>query len=237
MVISYPIPSGNVCLVKAGNIIGFETPLFEKKIHQDIQVNISRELGIDPKSIFRYLKKLVGEKVNKGDVIAHNKGLFTNKKVRSPESGIIKEVDHHQGILIIETEDKKKNQILSPFKGEVEKISKDSLTINILKAQEFALKKAGEDFGGEVFYLNSLSSLSENEISNKIFFCEQLSSYLQVKSEALGVIGYITMQELPENTKAFFAQIKNIDDVKKIEKLKYHYCTIVSKSAKIYFYQ
>ncbi|MBI5127082.1 hypothetical protein HZA76_01340 [Candidatus Roizmanbacteria bacterium] len=237
MVITYNILPGNVCLVKAGSNVDFETPLFEKRIHQDLEVNVSSVLEINPKSIFRYLKKLVGEKVNKGDVIAINKGLFTNRKVRSPENGIIKEIDHNQGKLIIETEDKKKGQTLSPFKGEIEKITKESLTINVSKAQEFSLKKAGEDFGGEVFYLNSLSSLSTTEVSKKIIFCEQLSPYLQVKSEALGVKGYITLQELPENTKAFFAQVKNAEDVKKIEKLKYHYCTIVSKSAKIYFYQ
>ncbi len=237
MTITYPFPFNAVCLVKEGNKINFDTPLFEKKINQNISLNISRELEINPKNIFRNLKKLVGEKVKKGDIIASKKGLFTSKKVRCPDDGIIKEIDHHQGILIIETADKKKSQVLSPFKGEVEKVNKDSLVVNLSKAQEFSLKKASQDFGGEVFYFTPSSELSTNDVLKKIIFCEHISSYLQVKSEALGALGYVTSQELPENTKSFTSLVKNEEDIKKIHKLKHPYCTIISKSAKIYFYQ
>lgn len=236
MTITYSFPSNIVCLVKEGYKVDFQTPLLEKKVEKELEINIATELGIDPKNIFRYLKKLVGEKIEKNDLLGQKKGLFSTKKLFSPETGIIKEIDHHKGILII-TVGKDKNKILSPLKGEVEKVNKDSLQIKVDKGEEFAVKNVTDDFGNEVLYFEASSSYDSVNLSQKIIFINKINSYLQVKTEALGIMGYVTLEKLPEKTDVHSAIIKNLEDFKKIKKLSYPYCTVIAESAKIYFYQ
>jgi len=237
MIITYSFPSDTVCLLKEGSKVDFQTFLLEKKIGKELEINIATELGIEPENIFRHLKKLVGEKVVKDDLLGEKKGLLSTKKFSSPETGIIKEIDHHKGILIIATTSKEKNKILSPFKGEVEKVNKESLQIKINKGEGFPVKNVAADFGGEVLYFESSSSYSPADLSQKIIFTDKINSYLQVKTEALGIKGYVTLEKLPEKPDSYFANLKNIDDFKKIKKLNYPYCTVMVQSAKIYFYQ
>lgn len=238
MVVDYPIPNDAHVLVKADQKLDFDTPFLEKKINKETAINIAKELGINPKNIFRYLMKLVGESIGKGDTIALKKGIFFTKRAVSPYDGIIKEVDHNLGLLVVELVDKKKKQILSPFKGEVVKASKNQIEINLGKDQEFSLKKSSSDFGGKVIYLDRDSSndLSADNAEDNIIFCEKISPFTQTKAEALGTKGFVTLQELPQPTDANFALLKNIDDVKKILKNEFLYCSIIAKSDKIYFY-
>ncbi|MCL4364219.1 hypothetical protein M1328_03210 [Patescibacteria group bacterium] len=237
MTINFPLPAETNCLIKNGDKVDFQTPIFEKKFSKEIRLNVARELAINPKNIFRHLKKLVGEKINQGDVVAEKKGFFSNKSVKAAYEGIIKEIDHNLGELIIETSDKNKKQILSPFKGEVEKVGKNELVIDIGKGYEFTLKKVSGNFGGEVYYLKQTLTVTTNEVENKIVFAEKLSGFEQVKIEALGVGGFVCLKEIPQPTSLNFAIIKNLDDFAKIEKSKFIYCTTVANFDKIYFYQ
>lgn len=238
MIITYSFPNDSRPLVKEEDKIDFNTPLLDKKISKEVEILVARELGINPKNIFRYLSKLVGETIKKNEIVASKKSFFSTKKVKSAVDGIIKEINHHEGLLIIESVDQKSTQTLSPFKGKVEKVSKNHIDISLTKGQEFPLKKAKFDFGGEVFYLdhNTSLNLSSSDIENKIVFSENISSFLQTKTEALGAKGYITLQEPPQQTEIYTVLLKNIDDIKKINKEKFSYCSIVSKTAKIYFY-
>jgi len=237
MTIHYSIPKDTVCLVKERAKIDFQTPLLEKKTVKELEINVVQKLDVDPKNIFRHIKKLVGEKVEKDDLLAEKKGLFSTKKFFSPTGGVIREIDHNLGIIIISTTGKEKNKILSPFKGEVEKVSKDSLQIKIGKGEEFVVKNPSSDFGGEVIYFDPSSTQSVSEVSKKIVLTDNITSYLQVKTEAMGAKGFVTLDKLPEKTDLPSASLKNPEDFKKIRKLDYPYCTIAVQSAKIYFYQ
>lgn len=239
MIIDYPIPANTNILVKEDSKLDFNTPLLEKKINTEISVDLAKKLKINPKNIFRYLKKLVGESINKGDLIALNKGIFFKKKFISPYDGIIKEIDHHRGTIIIELIEKEKKQFLSPFKGQVIKITKNSIQIKVGKYQEFSIKKTLNDFGGEILYIDPDTSinLSADNTEDKIIVAEKINSFIQVKAEALGIKGFVTLQNLPQKTDINSVLLKNIDDFKKIIKNKFSYCIIISKSDKIYFYQ
>jgi len=237
MTITYNLPDETVILVKEGFKVDFQTLLLEKKVGKDLEINISKELDIDPKNIFRHLKKLVGEKIDKGSLLAEKKDCFSTKKFFSPESGIVKEIDHNKGILVISTVGKEKNKILSPFKGEIEKVDKYSLQIKINKGEEFPVKNPSSDFGGEVIYFDPSLTQSALELSKKIILTDHITSYIQVKTEAMGAKGFVTLEKLPEKTDVFTTTIKNLEDFKKIVKLGYPYCTVIAQSAKIYFYQ
>lgn len=238
MRITYYAPNDSRILVKEGDKVDFDTQLFEKKISKRIEIDIAKELGINPKNIFRYLTKLVGEKINKEDIIAVKKGLFLNGKVKSSVDGIIKEIDHHTGIITIDSFDKKNKHVQSPIKGEVEKITKNQIDFKLTKVQEYPIKKSETDFGGEVLYLDSDSQtdISTCNTENRVVFCEKISSLMQIKAEALGAKGFITLQQLPQDTDAYSVLLKNIEDAKKILKSKFTYCSVIAKSANIYFY-
>ncbi len=65
MQISISYPSSFKCLLKQGQNVDFNTPYLEKKISVDVSIPIAKKLGVNPTHIFRYLKKLVGEKLTK----------------------------------------------------------------------------------------------------------------------------------------------------------------------------
>lgn len=237
MNISYRIPEDCDPLVKEGEKIDFKTFIISKKIDKDLEINVAEHLDIDSKNIFRYLKKLVGEKINKDDVLAEKKGFFSTSKTVSPVDGIIKEVDHHKGIIIITTSSKDKNKILSPFIGEVEKINKNNLQIKVGKGEEFSVKNASADFGGEVVYFEKDHAFNWTELTDKVMISEKINSFLQVKTEALGIKGFVTSEKLSEKTEVNYAFMKSDEDLKKIKKSHFSYCTVISQSDKIYFYQ
>jgi len=241
MIVDYQIPSNVNLLVKKGDRVNFETPLFENNVYEEIKIDVVKNLEINPKTIFRYLVKLVGEKVEKDEIIASKKGIFSSKKIASPFDGTITEIDHNLGTVTINTlSSDKKNIILSPFFGTVEKVEKNLLKIKLNKGEEFELKKSSDDFGGEIFYLNQSEyyQISNETLENKIIVStdEKLPSFIQIKAEALGAKGFITLQSLSEKTDCQFAVLKNIADLKKIVEKNFKYCTVIKKSDKIYFY-
>jgi hypothetical protein len=237
MIITFKIPDRSYCLLKLGQKVDFQTPFIEKKTAKDLEIDVANQLRINPKNIFRYLKKLVGDKVEKNEVLAEKKGLLTTIRSYSQQSGIIKEIDHNRGMIIIESTTSEKNKILSPFIGEVEKINKEELHIRLNKAEEFSTKNVDADFGGKTVYFDHSKNYNSLELSEKIIITDKIDSFFQIKAEALGIKGLVTYEKLEEQTELKTAILKNIEDLKKIKKLSFPYCTVISQSAKIYFYQ
>lgn len=239
MIVHFDIPNEVSILVKKGDEINFNTLLYQINSYEEKKIYLAENLQINPKNIFRFLKKFVGEKVEKNETIATKKTFFSQKNIKSPVSGIIKEIDHHQGLIIIESLSNNAKKVFSPFKGVIEKVSKNELQIKINKPQDYQIKKTTFDFGGETFYLkeNQFFDIESDQVENKIIISEKLPSFSQIKLEALGVKGFITLESLPNKTDVNFALIKNIDDFEKIKKNQFPYCTIISKTDKIYFYQ
>src|SRR4030065_1627239 len=101
MLITIPFSSSDRCLLKEGQMVDFETPFLQKKVEEEINIAIAKNLNVPPQKIFHYLKKFVGESIEKNETIASNKGLFTTKKVISKHSGLIKEINHSDGSITI----------------------------------------------------------------------------------------------------------------------------------------
>ncbi|MCS6956434.1 MAG: acetyl-CoA carboxylase biotin carboxyl carrier protein subunit [Patescibacteria group bacterium] len=239
MIVHFPLLKEAKILVKTGDKIDFNTPLFNINLKKEFIINIAEKLSIRPEKIFSYLKKLVAEKIKKDEVLAEKKSLLSSIIVKSPVSGIIKEINHNHGTIVIEITSEEKNQFLSPFKGIIEEIKNDFLKIKLNKAHSFDLKEKSKiDFGGEIFLFKSSDffNIKTDDIENKIIVVEKLSSFEQIKLEALGAKGFITIETLPEKTEIPSFRLKNIEDIKKIFKEKFMYCTIINNSDKIYFY-
>lgn len=239
MTLAISLPEDYHLLVKTGQTVDFDTPFAEKKTVSEIHISVSTKLDIPPVKIFNYLKKFVGDDVKKNEILAVKKSFFSTKKVISDNQGKIKEVDHNTGEIVITTAGNKKNIILSWIKGEITDIKKNRVSIKVKESREFPLRKTTGDFGQEVFYLKNkdFQPSFTQELSGKILFGESLTSYLQSKTEALGINGYVTLATLPEESELPYAYLKSTDDVNQIFSLNFPYCLVDSKSSKITFYR
>lgn len=239
MIIKLPIPENIHLLIKKDEEVDFKTPLFEDVSFEKTKINISEKLKIKPEKIFHYLKKFVGEKIKKNEVIAEKKGLFFDKKIISPTDGIIEEINHHDGTVIIKIKSDKKSLYFSPIKGKIVSIAKDFLEIKVKKGEFFLLKeKSKKTLGGEFFYFESslfFKTKSEN-VENKIIIAEKLSSFEQTKFEALGSVGFLTIESLPQKTELISLRLKNIEDLNKIKNNNFLYFLVLKNFDKIYLY-
>lgn len=238
MNISVTIPSEVKCLINPGQNVDFTTPFLENKFVSEITIPVAKKLNIPSDKIFNFLKKFVGDTVEKGDVLAEKKGLITNSKVLSGTKGVLKEINHNTGDLIISSLTSKSGFISSFFKGEATEIVDHQLKLKVKDSHEFNLKQSNSEFGGEAFYLKDTSKpIFAPQMLNKIMICETITPYLLIKTEALGIKGFITLKSISQDSNLAKAQIKNIDDFNKIFHLNLPYCLINNHYSKIYFYR
>jgi len=232
------IPQNGKILVKAGQKVDFETKLFEVKNQKTVKIDLQKELHISPQNIFSYLKKFIGEKIKKGDILASKKGFFSSKKIKSQWDGVLKEIDHQKGLLIIKTEenDDKKSVFFSPVFGQVEKIEKEGIRIKIEKKEEIEVKEETKEiFGTKIFIFENENEVNSQNVEERLIIAEEINSIFQTKLEALGVKGFLTIKKLPKETTLPTFQFKNLDDIKKIKKN--WSCFIDKNSTKMIFYE
>lgn len=237
MIISIPLTISDNCLLKEGQEVDFETPFLKKRTEEEVRISIAKNLNVSPQKIFHYLKKFVGETVEKNETIAVNKGIFGTKKVVSKYSGLIKEIDHSDGTITIVNQEETENTVNSYFIGKVSKIKKNELSIEVSKGEQFPGKNINQNFGGKTFYVDENLSFNSENVFKSIVVCENVTSYYESKAEALGCQGFLSLSKLSEESEIPYAQLKNISDYKKIIKTKFSYCTILNSSSNIYFYQ
>lgn len=235
MLIIISIPEDAKCLLKAGQNVDFDTPFLEYKTAIEVDINISKKIGIEPNKIFNFLKKFVGEKVCKGEILAVKKGLFATNKVICDQDGVIKEINHYEGTLIIKVFKDNKNINLAYFKGDITDINKNEVILKVKDGEEINLKKVSADFGGETFYYIN-DNLNTHDVADKIVICKEINSYAQSKSEALGARALITLIKPNDLSNIPQAQVKEIEDFNKIIQHKNPYCLVNKKSSKLYLY-
>lgn len=237
MIISIAIPEHAKCLLKNGSNVDIGTPFLEFSTQSLVNIPLAKKLKIHPASIFKYIKKFVGEPLKKGEVLALKKGFFSSTKILSEYDGIIKEIDHDDGQLLIEIENNEKKKTLAYFKGEVEEINKYELQLKVKTGKEYLTKKTTGNFGGQTMYLkDSDDKTITAECNNSICVVESPTSYTQSKTEALGINGFITLNSLPEETNLPNALFKQISDIKKVMEYKLPYCIVNEKKGTITFY-
>src|SRR3989339_1926916 len=137
MLISIPISVFDRCLLEEGLLVDFNTPFLEKKVEEEIYISVAKNLDVPPQKIFHYLKKFVGESIEKNEILAVSKGIFTTKRITSKYSGLIKDIDHSNGSITILSRTEAENTINSFLKGKVNKVKKNELTIELNKCEQF----------------------------------------------------------------------------------------------------
>lgn len=239
MLLSLKLPNDTKLLVKAGQKLNFDTPFYRSKSEVEFTIAIAGKLDVPPNKIFHYLKRFVGETVEKGSVVAVKKNLLSTKKVISEKAGVIKEVNHHEGVLIISCMEGAESDHMANIKGEVAEIKKNEIKIKIDNGIEFPLKMASGGFGGKVLFVKSGNdhNLTETDVQGKIIIARSLSEFFVIKLEALGASGIVTLLK-PESSNGTlpFAYLKNIDDFEKIAKKTLSCCFVDATCSRIILY-
>lgn len=236
MILTISLPDKGKVLFKVGQHISIGDPFNKTHVQNDVRITIAEKLDIEPKSIFKHLKKNIGDKVNKDELLAEKKSLFSLKQYKSEYEGLIKEIDHIEGIVLLEiSQQEQKN--CAYFTGEVVEIDKQELKLKVSKGKVFDAKDVSDNFGGLIFIQkDNPNNLTEEEINKKVYCNRKLLGYEQMKIEALGSVGIISLHSLPEDSGIPFAQISEIKQWEEFASSSFLYCIVDKKSSKIYVY-
>lgn len=232
MILEIPIDPEKKVALKVGEKVDFNTLLYKSKEKSEERIAVADLLSIHPKKIFQHLKKNVGDMVIIGDVLAEKKTFFSDKKVASDIEGIITEIDHIEGIILIETQ----KEVASErcwFAGYVEEVGKKHIKIKIGKHCEIEAKYVEKDFGGTLWFL---SEQAEATLDYPVGIVERATEYNVAKLEALGGRGLITSYKFDEQTALPKAEFKLKDSYKEVLAKQFSYCFAQSHHSTIIFY-
>lgn len=207
MTITIKIPDKARVLVSVGDKIEPEMPLFEQTKKKIITISISEKLKVKPEAIFRYLNKIIGEEVQKGEVLASKKGMFKTHKIFSTHEALIKEISHITGEITLLVDDEtveadttSTQNALFGLKGVVEKIDQTTITVSLKGADAVNVKNVTADCAAELFYFINEGlyfTANEDELKNKLVIIENLKPHVEVKCEALGCVGFLYLTGHP----------------------------------------
>lgn len=223
MVLDIPVDSEKKLAIKIGDTVGFNTPLYKGKEQSEERIEVATILGIHPKTIFHHLKKNVGDVVSQGDIIALKESFFSHKTINSHLNGIITEIDHVEGVVLVETQ-KNTAKEYCWFAGEIVGTTKKTVQVKIGKHEKVEAKYVQRDFGGTVW----------GEYPVGVF--ERASEYDVAKLEALGGRGIITTYKYEGHTLLPKAEFKLKNTYEEIVKKQYSYCFASTEHSTIIFY-
>jgi len=205
--ISITIPPGSSPLVQVGDTVTFDTELvgFTQKPVIAKTIQIAQTLQFKPGKIFKHLKKNIGDKIYKGDVIATKDAVFATKKYIADEDGVLTSVNHHSGEIIIEhiSSDEKSEKILAMVEGIVSALEKDKIHIKTSKTLSIELAKEVDDrIGGRLVITDKehAMQLALPQVKGNIVLSSDLSDYVFSKFEALGASHIIVTEQISPST-------------------------------------
>ncbi len=242
MEISFTLPQHIVLLQDTSSDVSIGDNLYKIKNRKQIKVDVASSLHIDPSDIFCHLVKVIGDSVDEGAVIAEKKGVLRKNQVKSPIKGIIENIDHSTGELIITHASTKSSQVKKSFfhgkivsYDETESILKVHIKGkgNIYEADTISL-----DSGGEAFYLKDEKlyySTAGDDINGKIIVIDEIKPYMETKFDTLDAGGIVhakgaSLLSIPS------ASLKNPDDITTIFKEELAFVCSSSLDKKIIFY-
>ncbi len=220
MILEIPVDPEKKLAIKIGEKVDFTTPLYKNKEKSEERIEVAEILSIHPKKIFSHLKKNVGDSIVAGDLLAEKKSFFSDKKITSHIEGVITEIDHIEGIVLIETQKELASECCW-FAGHVVDVSKKQVQIKIGRHKEFDAKFVEKDFGGMVWLLLE-ESFSSPE--NPVGIAEKATEYEVAKLEALGGRGLITSYKYEGMTALPKAEFKLKDSYKEAASKQFSCC-------------
>jgi hypothetical protein len=220
--ISVLLPPDSTVLTHVGDAVTFDTEIARtsQKPTTSQTIQIAESLKFRPSKIFKHLKKNIGDKIYKGDVVATKDAVFATKKYIADADGILTSVNHHSGEIVIEytSGEEKKSSLIALLEGTVNAVEKDKIVFKTSKILSIDLTEAPKDrIGGKVVITDDTNAmqLTMPQISGKIIVSSDVSDYVLSKFEALGA-SYIIVTKQFSNVSAHTLILQNEKDLQSI---------------------
>lgn len=238
MNVSVKIPQQAEILIEAGQAVDFTTPLLKKNSKKTVQIPLSEILGFAPDKIFLKIKKTIGDPVKKGDLLAEEIAFLSAKRYFSQIDGVLREIRHDTGAVIIEQETQDAAQMNCYFQGEVAAIHDGYIELKVKGSHKAQTTEPVEYMGAQVYYAPEGGiPFSEEDVEGKCIFALEFNPMDHPKVEALGAHGLILREKL--SVPGTIAQIilETADDVEHISKKKYPFFIVGPEENTLYFYE
>ncbi len=238
--LTFTVNSVGPLLIKSGDMVDFTTPLCRTSERKTYRIHISKYLGIEPKDIFLHLQKVVGEPIDRDEVIAAKKTRFGSKSYQSEFDGVIQEINHHEGIVTIETSSEVDDMTHAYFRGPVEKVIDKAVSLRVSRFVSFPLRSAKLGFGGEIKFVESeqnLALLNHDSIRGRVIITKSIGPIDAVRLEVLDEAGTLVLEEPPVDSPDNKARIANPQDWATIHSVGLPYCIVDAAQSTIHFYE
>ncbi len=224
--------------IQAGQVVDFNTPFARKTVTRQERISVTEPLGIAPKEIFLHLLKVVGEEVQKDELLAEKKGMFGTKQLISEFAGTIKEINHEDGSVTLEMKTEINQDESSYFTGRIADIKDQTVTLDVNEYKSLELKESSGDFGGEMLRTahDNLAALHADIVENKVIVIEEIKPAEVVRLDVLDENGLVTLKDIEPIHGTKWARVKNLPDWETIMQCGLRYCIIDSKNNTMYLY-
>lgn len=238
--ITFHVKSHSSLLIKAGDVVDFDTPLTKKTVSRQDTIALSDHLGIAPHQIFMHLQKVVGEPVKKNETLAEKKTMFGMKRFISEYEGVIKEINHTEGTVVVETYAESAEITYCHFKGTVESVQDGLITLRVDKKEAYPLKESHSHFGGKTLIVDDatpFSTLTYDDVAGRVIIAKTVSTVDKVRLEVLDEAGTVTLNEIAEKPLSNTARLKNVTDWEAVRQSALPYCIVDIKDNTMYLYE
>jgi hypothetical protein len=210
-VLPFTLPTGFKPLVGENDKIKEGQVLAENSKPSEVSINVAQDLEIPIRKVRTVLKKLPGQSIEEGDLIAEKKGIMGGKMIKSTISGTASRIDEETGSLIVSMGgDSQQSQIMSPVDGTVSMVSDTKILIKTEAEAIVADKFSGKNYTGEVERLTQEGLRDVGSVvDDKVVVVPSVSREELAKLLALGA-GAVVASNIEDAT---FANLenKNID--------------------------
>ncbi len=168
----------------------------KENLYGETAINISLQLSVPPAKISQFLKKNLGDLVEKGDIVAVKKGALGmgSKQVLSELSGTVIKIDEEKGNLVIKSPSVGNPEtIISPVEGIIDFCNNEKIVIKTDKNVLVAIDSLGKENTGELLHIESLENL-DKDVEDKILILKSIDKISLFKAIGLDVVGIITTE-------------------------------------------
>jgi hypothetical protein len=213
--------------ISVSNVVSIGDILASKNTGKEEFIPLAKDLGISSIEALRCLKKGLGDKIEKGEILAEKKKIIGVSRIFSPFSGTIARLEESTGRLCILTQTQENIEtIKSPVDGKVTFCDNNKIVLETEKDAVVADKVSGSGIRGELFLIPG-EEISPDEVTNnlikKIALGISFEKAALSKALALGASGIIGVVIKDEDINDFKErEIKNpifkitLDNFKKL---------------------
>ncbi len=237
MKISIPYPEGVKILVRDNQHVNFSSPFYTNKTPHKTIIPLAETLKFQPERIFIALKKVIGDRIRKGELLAEHKAFFSTKHYIANVDGILVDIDHTKGSITIQLDTESDQTVPCYFDGIITSISDDHIELEVGNARMCELvESAPSALGGAVYYLGTGAELSDEAIENHIIVAANIDPLTAIKLSTFGAKCVVTnsKKSIPDGIRMCY--LAHPDDFSHVIQTRYPFCVTAHDRSQLYFY-